>query len=99
MFTRSPEHVLRCVDADNAASWQCFQQLGGETPGSTPGIENNFVAAKIETRKDLFSPADLRRGEAVVRVGVPFACIRFGMITQVSVTDSQISSQIESQDF
>ena len=48
MFACGMQHVLRCIDANNAASRQSFDQFGRETPGSAPGIEHDLVAAQAQ---------------------------------------------------
>src|SRR5215510_4112974 len=67
------DHVLRKVKRNDAASWQGFQQVAGQTACAAARVENSLISTKRDTSQYLLAPTDLRRGYLMVKRCVPFA--------------------------
>ncbi len=73
VFAGRSRHVLRNVQRDYTALGQRLEQIASQAASATAGVEDEFVASQLQSREDLFPPADLWLREAVVFGGIPFA--------------------------
>jgi hypothetical protein len=67
------DHVLRLVDGDDMAVGEAFEQKFSEAAGATAGIDDSFAAVEGQAIEHRAAPIDVRIGDAVVALGVPFA--------------------------
>ena len=66
-------HIAGEIEPDDSATRKIFQKKASQFSCPATRIEYAFIAAQVQVVEDALSPLKLRRGEAMVFGGVPFA--------------------------
>jgi hypothetical protein len=66
-------HIAREIEPNDATARKIVEKKAREFPGAATGIKHAFISTQLKLLEDTLPPLELRRGEAMIFGGVPFA--------------------------